>query len=131
MCGPQGQVGMAGFIAQHPALPAMALPSWGWWGWRPSLNQPSSSRLGLSLKMESCWSVTSFFPRNKSSPDTDPMVGHLGSWVRQDTGSQAKECGARHWRQWGQPGRWVDRVHGCRLHSHGASFSRAANVRRQ
>lgn len=50
------------FIGQHPALPAMALPSWGWLGWRPSLNQPSLSLLGLSLKMESCWSVTCFFP---------------------------------------------------------------------
>lgn len=105
MWGPQGQARMAGFIGQHPALPAMALPSWGWLGWRPSLNQPSSSLLGLSLKMESCWSVTCFFPRTKSCPDTDPIVGRLGSWVRQDTGSQAKECGARDWRQWGQPGR--------------------------
>ncbi|KAI4539931.1 hypothetical protein MG293_010326 [Ovis ammon polii] len=42
--------------------------------------------------------------RTKSCPDTDPIVGRLGSWVRQDTGSQAKECGARDWRQWGQPG---------------------------
>lgn len=87
MWGPQGQARMAGFIGQHPALPAMALPSWGWLGWRPSLNQPSSRPSGLSLKMESCWSVTCFFPRTKVLLDTDPIVGRLGSWVRQDTGS--------------------------------------------
>ena len=51
--------------------------------------------------------MSSLFPKNKSCPDTDSMVGCLGSWVRQDTGSQAKGRGPGTGGSGvGQEGRW-------------------------
>lgn len=68
MWGPQGQAGMIGFIAQHPALPAMALPSWGWLVWRPSLNQPSSSLLGTTSENGELLECEQLLPQEQVLP---------------------------------------------------------------
>lgn len=68
MWGPQGQAGMIGFIAQHPALPAMALPSWGWLFWRPSLNQPSSSLLGTTSENGELLECEQLLPQEQVLP---------------------------------------------------------------